>query len=190
MEHADLTQIKFGRGGRILGGPPENGQLLVQIRATRLATAVDLLKLATFYRNCSTNRSLADHLALLALRQVIGAQDHQEALTKAADLVGEANSQNEWADAWEDFWNGYIDHEDAREGRSVPPFAPPVVPPGEERLPTSTQIAVRWVSFSDVGLLIESHTESYDTGEEVTHHHIIGFSPVPARLPSEARPGL
>jgi len=194
MAQVDLAQIKLSSGGRILDGPPENVMVLDQINDADQISAVSLLKLASFHRNYSKNRQLADHLALLALRQVLQIQGIQEVITRAVPQADEAKSPNEFADGWEDFWNGYIDDEDKEEGhpdpaRKVGGENPARVAVGQQ-IPANTvgvnstdSIAICWIPSSEIGLLIESHTRSSATGKKATHYHIIGFSPAPDELP-------
>jgi hypothetical protein len=166
MASEDRTRIKLGPGSQILEDAPENEELFAQIKNTEPVTALDLLKLALFYRSYPTNRPLADHLALLALGQIIELPSLQEAV-KAAFLASQ-QSQNDGLDQFLDNLFGY-DPRDP-EDKDRPQFA------------VFTQ-TVLWVLFSGIGLLIESQTTVSKTDEEeITHYYVIGVSPDPAGL--------
>lgn len=172
MAPLDLTRIKLGPGAQILEDAPENEELLAQIKNTMPATVSDLLKLALFYRSYSTNRPLANHLASLALRQIVGLSSVQKAL-KAAVLASFNSSQNEWWDEVEDNIWGYDpnDPEDIDRPHAARPRPP--------------KIAL-WVLYSGIGLLIEQYTRFSTTGGEgITHYYVIGDCPNPAGLTIE-----
>lgn len=92
--------VVFGPGGEIL---PENEKLLEQIKQTPELPPAALLKLGAYYREYSTNRSLGDHLVLIALLKLVNDQDamgiNQEVLVTTAANKGMSIGTKE--DKWD-----------------------------------------------------------------------------------------
>ncbi len=170
MTTPDTQQIKIGSGGSILQDA-DNQQLLDQIQAAPALSAVDLLKLATLYKGGPTNDALANHLALFAIGLLVrDGRDPQLDAAGTPELAREAApaAKNEAWDRVEDFLFGAIDSEDKGQvGPRVLWPRPPLPPP-----------QIQWVSYSGVGLLIETHPPD-------NSHYIIGVGPAPASLPNE-----
>lgn len=162
MSERDSTRIALGPGGQILN-VPKNEELLERIKATPLLSTQNLLELASFYQAYPTNEPLANHLALLAMRKLSRTPRILEAVT---DSVG-----GEAADQWEDFWRGRDHDPEDQRGNKVVLGNKAVL--GD--LAVRTEYAVRFVSFSGIGLLIES--SSLDD-----KLYIIGVSPDPHSL--------
>jgi hypothetical protein len=162
------SQIVFGKDGSI-ARVPENEVLLSQIAQAPSLSTTTLFKLVTFYLGYPTNKPLAKHLALFAAisfiaslkqakvrpKQEIVSLTNEEAKKEPDRLFG-VTSQD-----WEDGWN-----ESGSDELSENPF--------EVRL---TQI--KWVSHSDVGLLVEA--VKVDDTDKLAYH-VVGISPDPATL--------
>lgn len=149
-------RIAFGPGGRILE-VPENEQLLAQIHAAPILQPADLFKLSSFYRPFPTNEPLANHLALMALLELVESESVQQALTET-DMV----SLKAASDFSEDYRDGATDERN-------------------ELTEAIERLYVQWVLFSGIGLLIETPEPLGGSGP----HFVIGVSPDPASLPSD-----
>src|SRR5947209_18145119 len=86
MREPKSREIVLGPGG-LIREVEANEKLLEEIRKAPALSATDLLKLATFFRAYMTNTPLADHLDLIALRQLVNEPCPQEALTTAGHAI-------------------------------------------------------------------------------------------------------
>jgi hypothetical protein len=166
MREPNSREIVLGPGG-LIRDVEANEKLLEEIRKARQLSATDLLKLATYFRGYITNMALADHLELVALRQLVNEPRAQEALTTPGH-VGRSTAPMtmfNWADFFEDI--------DGAPNNDRGPNEPPA----------NILLEYHWISHSGVGLLIE--TPFLDEKRRRKRYYIIGVSPNPARLPNE-----
>src|SRR2546421_8340963 len=139
MWKSNSQEIVLGPGGLICD-VEANEKLLEKLRKTRQLSATDLLKLVTFFRGYITNMALADHLELVALRQLVSEPCAQEALTTAGHTIRSIApmSMFNWADFFEDL--------DGAPNNDQGPNEPPA----------NILLEYHWISHSGVGLLIET----------------------------------
>jgi hypothetical protein len=162
MREPDSQEIALGPGG-LIRDVEANEKLLEEIRKTPQLSPTDLLKLTIFFRGYMTNTPLADHLELVALRQLVNEPRAQEALTTAGYNIRSIIALD--SDALEDSnW-------------------PIVGDSGRDEGPSDFSIflKVQRVSYSGVGLLIE--TPVVKESHRRQRHYIIGVAPDPASLP-------
>ncbi len=164
MWKSNSQEIVLGPGG-LIRNVEANEKLLEKIRKAPPLSATDLLKLATFFRGYMTNTPLADHLDLVALRQLVNEPCAQEALTTAGHAIRTIAPMSipNPADWIEDLSDGGRDESK----------------PGEP--PPTLFLKLQRVSYSGVGLLIE--TPFVNEKREGKRHYIIGVAPEPASLP-------
>jgi hypothetical protein len=166
-------QIVFDKDGSI-AHVPENQVLLDQIEQAPSLSPTTLFKLVTFYLAYPTNKPLAKHLALFAAVSLIASLQKAKVRPKQ-EIVSLTNEEakNEpdrlWPGGptlqdWQDGWN-----ESGSDELSENPF--------EVRL-----VQIKWVSHSDVGLLVEA--VKVDDTDKLAYH-VVGISPEPATLPAD-----
>jgi hypothetical protein len=149
MSQTDYTPIAFGPGGLILGDGPANQELLGQIEETDPLSPENLLKLAAFYVDYSTNEQLGNHLALIALTKLVNDAQIHKLLTGKTSPAAIASLQ----EIFEDILDGSID---------------------EKTEPHSVKTPNVWsIPFSGVGLLIEAGVQALEGG-----YYVIGVSPL------------
>jgi hypothetical protein len=162
MREPNSQEIVLGPGG-LIRDVEANEKLLEEIRNAPQLSSIDLLKLTIFFRGYMTNTPLADHLELIALRQLVNEPSAQEALTTAGYNIRSLIALD--SDSLEDSnW-------------------PIVGDSGRDEGPSDFSIflKVQRVSYSGVGLLVE--TPVVKEGHRRQRHYIIGVAPDPASLP-------
>jgi hypothetical protein len=168
MRKSTSQEIVLGPGG-LIRDVEANEKLLEEIHKAPALSATDLLKLATFFRAYMTNAPLADHLDLIALRQLVNEPCAREALTTAGYAIRSIAPMSiaNPADLVEDapFWPGDNAGDERHSGEPPP----------------NIFLKLQRVSYSGVGLLIE--TPFVKGSRRKKSHYIIGVAPDPASLP-------
>jgi len=158
MENIALTKGSLGPGGKIT-----DQALLDQLaEADKSLSAVELFRLAAFFRAYSTNKPLGDHLLLSALAMIVSDTELRY------DLQKRYNLDNDSWDGWEDT----LDCEnELKTDKDVDPE------------PTFNCQIFYWFPFpdSDVGLVIESK-KARGKGDKPSFF-VVGVSPSPNSLP-------
>ena len=164
MRKPNSQEIVLGPGG-LIRDVEANEKLLEEIHKAPPLSATDLLKLATFFRGYMTNTPLADHLDLIALRQLVNEPCAQEALTTAGHAIHSIAPMSipNPADFFED-WDGAPNRDQ-----------------GPNEPPPTLFLELQRVSYFGVGLLIE--TPFVKGSRRKKSHYIIGVAPDPASLP-------
>jgi hypothetical protein len=164
MWKSNSQEIVLGPGG-LIRNVEANEKLLEKIRKAPQLSATDLLKLATFFRGYMTNMPLADHLDLVALRQLVNEPCAQEALTTAGHAVRRIAPMSIPNPAdWIEDLDGAPSNDQ-----------------GSNEPPPTIFLKLQRVSYSGVGLLIETPFLNEKRGGK--RHYIIGVAPDPASLP-------
>ena len=171
--------IDLGPGG-LIRDDKKNDELLEELKETPVLGPKALLKLAKFYKAYPTNTPLADHLAFVALINIVNPRDLARELgedknknvdltsvtlrAKQAQVVpddeprGAAESAS---DIWEDFWDSSSNERKEKYSAAM--------------------VDIQWLPIAGIGLLIE--TPKVEDGQK-KHHYVIGVSPDPDSLPS------
>src|SRR5579859_148534 len=148
------------------GGLVRDEVLLREINETKPLPPTDIIKLAVFYKAYETNRVLGDHLALIALRQIVGnpgiKQEVEHVVMESSQVAGKPlQSAEQWWDPFEDTDGVQETYE-----KGDDPFG-------------SAQIRLLPASRG-LNYLVE--TPTHKPGKKAKHY-IIGVSPDPASLP-------